>query len=696
MLKTQAAILKKIVIAILFAGAVATSLARADDAQEMAKITEIATLADSNNAEALRQMEQMYTQSKTSGSKKVRLEILRVLSSLYYDAGKIESSDHVIAELSQLAKDTQDPDGLAMADIMFSQQLIDQGKPDQALSILLMRQKQLTDAVSIESRMRLNSALGQAYYVGGNFELSLKYFLDALRQTDQLTYRREQNRIYKLEALFRLYVVMKNPEKALEMIREALALSVSKAPKTQASLSLSEGVALLDLGRMDQALAAYQRSLKIARDNKIPGAEVNSLINICDFYLRQNDYKKAEQYARESLLKAEKIEAKSSIFLARLNLGFSLAGQGKINQGIAIIKDVIEYYVDSGQKTDAEGILGEVAAMYERSGMYKEALATVRQQQKLSEELFRSDRTKAMLMMQEQFHAEQKQKQIELLARENELKDAYIRNHNLRQTITLLTAVVVVMAGIFVFMLYRRVRRVNQQLREANSQLQFHAVRDPLTGLYNRRSFVDMMKTRIEQSNTDRRSSGENNPDCLILLDIDHFKQINDTFGHSIGDMVLMEVAHRLSRVVRDTDMVLRWGGEEFLIFSPKSHPAQIAALVERLLYAVGETLVHAGDQNIQVTMTAGFISLPFSGVDESVLGWEKVLQIADMALYLGKANGRNRGYGISELRIPIEKALPVLEHDLAAAISEKMVELVEVLGPENKVQTGGGQRVVP
>ena len=85
--------------------------------------------------------------------------------------------------------------------------------------------------------------------------------------------------------------------------------------------------------------------------------------------------------------------------------------------------------------------------------------------------------------MQEQFDAVQRQKQIELLARDNSLKDATISNQRLQQVVTLLGAIVTVMGGVFVYLLYRRVRKTNQKLLEANKQLEFHAVRDPLTGL---------------------------------------------------------------------------------------------------------------------------------------------------------------------------------------------------------------------
>ena len=165
-------------------------------------------------------------------------------------------------------------------------------------------------------------------------------------------------------------------------------------------------------------------------------------------------------------------------------------------------------------------------------------------------------------------------------------------------------------------------------------------------------------------------------------MDIDFFKHINDTWGHAVGDGVLTEVARRLKSVVRDTDLVLRWGGEEFLIYSPKSNSTQITGLVDRVLRAIGSEAIRVGELHIPVTVTAGYIALPFSGVPEDICGWEKTLQMADMALYLGKAHGRNRAYGLGNLLVPYEQAMPVLDHDLSAAIAAGMVELIEVIGP--------------
>ena len=110
--------------------------------------------------------------------------------------------------------------------------------------------------------------------------------------------------------------------------------------------------------------------------------------------------------------------------------------------------------------------------------------------------------------------------------------------------------------------------------------------------------------------------------------------------------------------------------------------PVHLKNLAQRVLKVIGETPIEVNDQSLQVTVTGGFLSLPFSGLTEEECNWEKAMQIADMALYLGKVNGRNRAYGLNRLLVPFEEAMPVLERDISAAIKADMVELVEVVGP--------------
>jgi diguanylate cyclase (GGDEF)-like protein len=153
--------------------------------------------------------------------------------------------------------------------------------------------------------------------------------------------------------------------------------------------------------------------------------------------------------------------------------------------------------------------------------------------------------------------------------------------------------------------------------------------------------------------------------------------------GHSIGDSVLKEIADRLKQTVRGSDMVLRWGGEEFLIFSPKSNVEQCTRLVDRLLKSVGEKKFDITGHQFDITITAGFISMPAESNAGEKTSWEQALQIADKILYFGKENGRNRAYGLGLIEEEKEKTNSLLLHDIEVAISEDVIELIAVMGPK-------------
>lgn len=206
-------------------------------------------------------------------------------------------------------------------------------------------------------------------------------------------------------------------------------------------------------------------------------------------------------------------------------------------------------------------------------------------------------------------------------------------------------------------------------------------MRDPLTGLFNRRSFVSKMEARAGAMLHERRGRPPS-PSGLVLMDIDHFKHINDTWGHKAGDAVLVEIAARLNRTVRDSDMALRWGGEEFLIFTPEIEGELLKPMVARLLSSVCTEPVRLGELTIPVTLTAGFVSLPFSGMSEAECGWERTINLIDLALYLGKQNGRNRAIGLVRMAAAGEQALATIEANLLAAAQQGLVELAEVPGP--------------
>lgn len=155
---------------------------------------------------------------------------------------------------------------------------------------------------------------------------------------------------------------------------------------------------------------------------------------------------------------------------------------------------------------------------------------------------------------------------------------------------------------------------------------------DALTNLLNRRAFEERMD---EEFSVNRRHGMVS---CIAILDIDHFKSINDTRGHDAGDEVLRQVAGILQREVRTGDVVGRWGGEEFVVFVRQSDLKGAKVLLDRLRDIVGSTAVKVEEgDDITVTFSAGVVSLKESK------DWRKSLSKADEGLYQSKASGRNR-----------------------------------------------------
>ncbi len=162
-------------------------------------------------------------------------------------------------------------------------------------------------------------------------------------------------------------------------------------------------------------------------------------------------------------------------------------------------------------------------------------------------------------------------------------------------------------------------------------ELQRLSVTDGLTGLHNHRHFQHRLREEF------RRAQRYDDALSLILLDLDHFKRVNDTYGHTVGDAVLREVAAALMRSVRETDLVARYGGEEFALLLPRTHLAGALTVAERVLREL-RALRPVRDE-LRVTASLGVSSLPH----RAVLSPEQLLLTADEALLRAKEDGRNR-----------------------------------------------------
>jgi two-component system cell cycle response regulator len=192
-----------------------------------------------------------------------------------------------------------------------------------------------------------------------------------------------------------------------------------------------------------------------------------------------------------------------------------------------------------------------------------------------------------------------------------------------------------------------RRKRLHDRLRENYHRSLSLALTDPLTGLYNRRYVAAHLDGLLA-----RHDEGGKGP-ALLLFDIDHFKVINDTWGHLVGDEVLVEVAKRTLHDVRSFDLVARYGGEEFVVLMPETNMPLALVVAERLRLSIAERpfIVQGAAAEIPVTISIGVATLePGNGPNE-------LLRRADEALYAAKNNGRNRtmSWPIEEQAAPIK-----------------------------------------
>ena len=178
------------------------------------------------------------------------------------------------------------------------------------------------------------------------------------------------------------------------------------------------------------------------------------------------------------------------------------------------------------------------------------------------------------------------------------------------------------------------------------------------------------------QAERARSGSASGFEGALLVVDIDHFKHVNDGHGHAAGDVVLCEVARRLNQAVRGDDLVVRWGGEEFLVLALKVPAAQAEQMAARVLDVIGSQPVMVEGRPVKVTVSIGYAHFPLPP-DVLPIDWEQA-----MALYTAKSQGRNRAIGIVAAQAPAAPALRQIEADFDRAWHEGRVTLKILSGP--------------
>ena len=404
-----------------------------------------------------------------------------------------------------------------------------------------------------------------------------------------------------------------------------------------------------------------------------------------DSYMKTGEFAKSLQYSRLATALAPHINRSAFESTVLFNTALAEIGLGNLHDGKALADQQIQHSIQSGNLVDAHDLTREYGAALERAGDVRGALQAYHTGDSLSDQLMSTAREQALLELSGKFDSERRVREIELLKRENVLKNHDLRAQQLqKQTILIATGLI----GLACAALAWAVSRI----RKANARLLFESQHDALTALHNRRYFNEQVLIR---------GGGEPFQGCVLLIDLDHFKHVNDTFGHPAGDAILAAVGDRMTKALRASDLLVRWGGEEFLALLDPMSDAELNAATHRILNAIREEPMAWNGQKIHCTVSIGCARFPMRGVGVPV-PLERAIGLVDQALYEAKRRGRNRACMLTAVTADTEEALAAINEDFAAATADRRVMLVESIttapvtttGPVSGLATGSVHRL--
>lgn len=441
------------------------------------------------------------------------------------------------------------------------------------------------------------NGLGSGYLVMGAYPEALQHLLRALT-----IYRQLQDipgEAATLSNVGRLYLLLDDAPKALSHLEQALDLAERTSDRRlEAEVHDNMCNALRMVGQNRSAGTHGLRSVEIYQELGFHPGEAEALSSVGDLYLEMGDYTQALNFLQLTAEVSQKIGRRQEVARALRRIGRLHLREGRIEMALGYLQRALEAAKEAGAKREHAKCHAALTEVYKQMGEYKQALEHF-------EQYYHGER----LLFDEE--SDRRLKTIETVHQvENARKDAEIyqlRNVELQQEV--------------------------DERKRAQAALEHLATIDTLTGLANRRYFLELAERAFYQAQR------YNRPLSVVMIDVDNFKHINDTFGHAAGDQVLQSVARRMQAVLRRSDILGRYGGDEFVVLLPETGQEGARRMTERLRAAVAAMGDEAGSIDAPVSLSIGLAST-FSMANCTL---DALLQYADKALYISKQGGRDR-----------------------------------------------------
>ncbi|CAM4370757.1 GGDEF domain-containing protein [Pseudoalteromonas ostreae] len=517
-------------------------------------------------------------------------------------------------------------------------------------------------ALEIEVESYLFEAMVKRRY--GAFEEGVKlnyYALELAQSAGNKTYT-----AWAYLHLAHLEMELERFRLAQEYIQHAVDFYKNENSEYTALMYLWQSKTYLAMGSYHQALQASNNAQNVTANTGDTMYEI--AVNQAQILLKLGDY----QAAQLMLANVDPAQIRKSQERVRLHYYLALANcylqAGKFKLAINTALSQLENSYNTRFLDEQAQLQFLVANAYRQQKEYKLAYRYLNRYGLTKDALSLQRRNNKVLQLEAHFKFNSQNQQLLLLGKDNSLKEQRllqqqqtIENQQLQQQRWLLAGILIMCGLAFIYWRWQNQRylvTLKQQVAErthalakSNELLKTMSYSDSLTGLHNRHYFFSVINQQLAKLARTNHLLPPAQLQNLVfaLVDIDHFKNINDSHGHAVGDQVLEQFSKILQQHSRDSDLLIRWGGEEFLLVMDNLTLDEAAYTLNRMVNVIeNHQFTLNNNEFLHCTCSVGFACYPFIAAMPELFNWEQVIELADGALYLAKENQRNAWVAIA------------------------------------------------
>lgn len=593
---------------------------------------------------ALRLLEDVEAEARALGLDDLRFEVLSRRGVILVNRGRSAETDAVLREMAAMVDASGNPHW--QSQLLHDRGVLERklGRFDAALryfeqALALLREREDPLGVARE----LNS-IGMLHGRTGRFSDAVLAHNEALELARANGDRAEIARSLRLLGI--LYRNLDDEELGSEYLKEALGYVEERNRREAIALHGELCKAYTLLGRLDEAEVQGQLAVTLADHSGSPPNRVNAYTRMAELRLEQGNIEDAERWTERAFATFDAVAIRDQILL-RLSRARVWSAKGQIAAARGEAELTLRAVREIGDRILERSTLDLLSELLLASGDATNAFVTRKQHQALDKELAMDMAARRIAVLESRLDRQRADAQRELLERDNQIQSLRLTRQRYLGIALLTGLVALLVVAALVWSRWREsergkaritasrdeLARLHQALLDSSSELEKAALTDALTGLSNRHALARELDARLGRARTTRK------PLSVLLIDLDHFKQVNDRFGHLAGDEVLKAVAQRLRTGLRAEAAIGRWGGEEFMVVLEDCPlPAALAA-AERVRALLAAEPVPHGEQAIVVTASIGVATT--RELKPDVL--DPLILAADDALYRAKRGGRNR-----------------------------------------------------